>query len=715
MTLPPQLAALGAYNQWIVYKLVPGDKPGKTDKIPLDWRTGATVSAMDPANHADYASAAASPHGDGVGFVFTDHDPFWFLDVDGAFIDGQWSPIATELYQALRSAAWEVSQSGQGLHAFGSGTLPPHGTRNRALGLELYHKDRFVALTLRCYDGGDAGTAIPAIADVAARYFPLPIANVGNGWTCEPVPEWHGPTDDDALLAMAFAAKSPAAAFGGQTPKASLRELWEGETRGYGPSEADAALASHLAFWTGKDCKRIERLMRRSALARDKWDRNSAYLEPTIIKACAATSRVLEAPAKPAAVPVAPPPPVESEQRSWAITAEMAKDKGNHLTVEYWLAAQRVTVAYDEFADVIRINGAPITDHVERRLWLTVREQSGLKIPKDLFGETLRDVAWRNRHHPVRDWLADVQPTWDGQYRIDNWLTTHLGVAPAPYVSAVGALFLVAAVRRIREPGAKFDELLVLEGPQGILKSTAVSLLCPDQSWFTDNMTLGMSAKELLEVTAGKWIVEAPELSRMREADVEHVKALLSRQYDRARGAFDRYVTERGRQWVPFATTNDDAYLTDMENRRIWPVRVGEVNVLAIARDRTQLWAEAAQREASGASIRLAQELWGDAAEAQNARIIVDPLAEKIASLLGDMTGRVRGFHILEALHVPPEQMNRLKQRFGKIMKSLGWKNTTVKINGNVDRYFVKGDHAREIIIMGGQLKFNEPNLTAVT
>lgn len=310
MTLPAPLEPLGAYRQWIIYRLVPHPtKPGKTDKKPCHHATGAICSLMDPANWTDYATAAAAVaagRGHGVGFVFTPADPFWFLDVDDAFADDQWSPLATDLYGQLRGAAWEVSQSGRGLHAIGTGLAVPHSVEKKGIKAGLYDQGRFCALTLNCYEGGSAAANLPVINEIAAIYWP-PLAGPDGaipGWTDEPVDEWVGPDDDETLLRMAKASRSAAGAFDG---KASFADLWEGNIGTYGQSEADAALAAHLAFWTGKNCERIERLMRQSGLARDKWERASAYLEPTILRACAVTSKVLQMAAVPTEAPPVPP------------------------------------------------------------------------------------------------------------------------------------------------------------------------------------------------------------------------------------------------------------------------------------------------------------------------------------------------------------------------------------------------------------------------
>lgn len=298
--LPPSLAALRAYPQFILYRVAPSRiRPGKTDKFPVNWRTAAVASAHDAGiwMDADRAITAAAIYGaeHGVGFVLTEQDPFWFLDIDDCLAPDGWSPLALSLCERLAGAAVEISQSGRGLHIIGSGAVPPHGCKNAAAGLELYHAGRFVALT---GNGamGDAGRSLsPAIGAVAAEYFPAaPVAlDPDAAWTTAPRAGYGGPADDDALIERMLSRTSPAAAFGN---RATPRQLWEGDEealgrafpdseRAYDASGADSALAFHLAYWTGNDCGRILRLMQRSALVRDKWERPD-YLPRTILRAC---------------------------------------------------------------------------------------------------------------------------------------------------------------------------------------------------------------------------------------------------------------------------------------------------------------------------------------------------------------------------------------------------------------------------------------------
>lgn len=310
--LPEALRAFAAWQQFIIYVLVPSrTRPNKSDKFPCDFRTGRVVNAHDASiwTTADQAIAAAAHFGPsyGVGFVFTANDPFWFLDADSCLMpDNTWSPLAQSLAAALPGAAVEVSSSGKGLHFFGTGRPPTHGCRNQALGLEFYDTGRFVALT-GIGAAGDAGRDMSYVLPwLVSSFFPSsgePGAAHEGGlmerWEAAiaagPAPEWIGPEDDAVLLERMLRSISARAAF---SNGASFADLWNanvevlarayppdpGSSLPYGPSETDRALAQHLAFWTGKHCARIERLMRQSALQREKWERDD-YLPRTILSA----------------------------------------------------------------------------------------------------------------------------------------------------------------------------------------------------------------------------------------------------------------------------------------------------------------------------------------------------------------------------------------------------------------------------------------------
>lgn len=300
-------AALRQFRQFIVYQLVPR-ADGKTDKFPVNTATGRVdSSAHDPAVWLDVATAAtiaqAWGQGFGVGFVFTAKDPFFFLDVDGALdAAGQWSPIAQWMVQTFPGALVEVSQSGRGLHIIGQGWPVEHRKKNAEHHLEYYTDGRFVALT-GTHATGDSGTdhtaALHFITDELFK--PIPGAEDAE-WTTEPVPEWNGPADDADLIRRAcLRRQSAGSAFGN---KAVFADLWEANAealarafpsstqgKAYDASNADAALAAHLMFWTGRNCERVERLMRQSALMREKWDHHAGYLKDLTIMGALRISR----------------------------------------------------------------------------------------------------------------------------------------------------------------------------------------------------------------------------------------------------------------------------------------------------------------------------------------------------------------------------------------------------------------------------------------
>jgi len=332
--LPPPLAPLGAWPQFVCWFAVPiPDKPGKLNKFPCDWQSGAVIDAHDARywTTAENALACAARwdrgHGFGAGFVFTEADPFFFLDLDRAWIAptateaGRWSPLALDLCHRLGGAAVEVSVSHTGLHVIGRAAQLPHGCKNTPHGLELYTSKRFVALTGINAVGDAAADVTAGFMTVVDQFFPPTATGEWDAWSDAPVAEYTGPADDDELVrrALASAAKNAAAAFGGRG-NPTFADLWEaradvlaawrpGEgSKAFGQSEADQALANMLAFWTGKNCERMERLMRRSALAREKWDSPSHrdYLRGTITKACAFVQSVYSTPPAPAPVVAAP-------------------------------------------------------------------------------------------------------------------------------------------------------------------------------------------------------------------------------------------------------------------------------------------------------------------------------------------------------------------------------------------------------------------------
>ena len=305
----------------------------------------------------------------------------------------------------------------------------------------------------------------------------------------------------------------------------------------------------------------------------------------------------------------------------------------------------------------------------------------------------------------MRDYLAGLK--WDGERRIDSWLFKY-GRVPRRggeydrYVRAVGRIMLIAAVRRVRHPGCKFDEMLVLASEkQGLNKSTVLAVLAVRPDWFTDSIDLGAKDKEAIEQLDGKWIVEIAELRGHRRNDIDRIKAFLSRQCDRARLAFGRLPTERPRACVFFSSTNDVKFLKDRTgNRRYWPVLDVEFDVEALERDRDQLWAEAAEAEAQGESIRLPQELWAVAETVQNESLEEEPWVDVIKQALSVWEGKIRSADVWKILDIDPRlRTPESDNRMGRAMRELGWARKQRRYGHDPEWSYVKGTGEKPIAV----------------
>ena len=295
---------------------------------------------------------------------------------------------------------------------------------------------------------------------------------------------------------------------------------------------------------------------------------------------------------------------------------------------------------------------------------------------------------------PVRDYLDGLK--WDGRPRLDRWLVAYCKAEDTELNRAIGRKMLVAAVRRVRSPGCKFDYVVVFEGAQGVGKSTLLKTLAGEEN-FSDNEILGLDKREQQEAVQGVWIYEVAELDGLHKSDVTKVKLFASKTVDSARPAYGRSRVDRPRRGIFVATTNEDTYLRDTTgNRRFWPVEVGAIDLSAVTRDRDQIWAEAAEVEAQGEGLVIPEALWPDAAAQQQARMELDPWEDVLATKLtrlqekqtkidgafmlaadgsGNPEWRVSTDYLLATvLSLSKErQTNNHTKRLAGIMRSLGW------------------------------------------
>ena len=245
------------------------------------------------------------------------------------------------------------------------------------------------------------------------------------------------------------------------------------------------------------------------------------------------------------------------------------------------------------------------TDADRAELNLAVEKILGFNAP-NLIDTAFTACAAQNTYHPIKNYLNGLE--WDGEPRLDTLFIDYLGVKDTPYTRAVTRKAFVAAVRRIRHPGIKFDNMLILSGPQGGYKSTILHMMAG--KWFSDSIRT-FEGKDAMEALRGVWLMEVSELEAMRRSEVTAVKAFLSKTADRYRAAYGRYVNEYPRQCVMFGTTNSSYFLSDITGgRRFWPLRTDEqLRLKDVPKDlpleRDQIWAEAVHYDQLGEAIYL--------------------------------------------------------------------------------------------------------------
>lgn len=209
---------------------------------------------------------------------------------------------------------------------------------------------------------------------------------------------------------------------------------------------------------------------------------------------------------------------------------------------------------------------------------------------KDLDAAVL-STAWRNRWHPIRSYLGKLR--WDGQERVDSLFVRYFGCPDEPYFRDVARLMMVAAVARVHEPGHKWDYAVILEGAEGLRKSSFIRVL--SKGWFGELRGEFHDEKKMVEQMTANWIMELPELSGLVRGEVTVVKSFITIQTDKVRLAFERRPEEFPRQCIFIGSTNDQRYLqSETGNRRFMPIPVNkEIDLVRLHREVDQLWAEA--------------------------------------------------------------------------------------------------------------------------
>lgn len=614
-------------KRWVLWALE--SVGGRQTKVPYTIR-GKRASSTNPEDWSTYKEAKAALHnfGSGIGVVFTPDQSLLGIDIDHVLTNKKLSGEESDRIKTLLATAntyTEISPSGSGLHIYFRLSSALKLTANRHAPFEAYTDGRFFTFTEKSFQ-----KAKP-IRTITSQEAEALLTTIGYPWsksstpqqsatTLAPVPK-HVFTDAD-LLAKMFRSKNGDA----------ILALYDGDASAYKKdfSRADAALLNHLAFWSQKDSAQMERIWLASPLGkRAKTQKRADYRLRSIQAAIASCKTVYS------------PPEAGID---FLHTYNANKDKVIIQNVENICRALRHhpmflnRFRYDRFMNIIEtrkdLDWKPLqdTDIIDLQAELQTVFPFFLKVGKEMVSDALMKVAEEHAVDTAIDYVSTL--VWDKVPRIDTWLTHTYGVADNVYHRAVASNWMKGLAKRLARPGCKFDYVLVLEGDQGVKKSTSLQILgsiTPTRNIYSETV-MSTDSKDFFMQFAGKAIIEFSEGETLSRTEVKRMKAIITMQNDRYRLPYGKITIDFPRRCVFAMTTNQEEYLKDETGNRRWlPVRVlfPEANIEWLEANREQLYAEAYHR-----AVTLNETIYEFPKEetraAQDARRVSDPNEDRI-------------------------------------------------------------------------------------
>jgi predicted P-loop ATPase len=321
-------------------------------------------------------------------------------------------------------------------------------------------------------------------------------------------------------------------------------------------------------------------------------------------------------------------------------------------------------------------NARPVTPHDDLLIseWL---QKEDITVNPVIAAQAIEAVAHERSFHPVLEYLDSLE--WDRVPRLKSWLHDYLGADDNQYTRSIGPCMLVGAVARIHHPGCKVDNVPIIEGPQGIGKSSALRALF--DPWFADEIA-DLGSKDAAMQTRGVWLIEWSELDAMSRGETSRTKAFITRTTDRFRPPYGHRVIESPRSCVFWGTTNAEGYLKDETGaRRFWPVRARKINVVGLRRARDQLWAEAQEHFVADAPWWIDNsDLHQMATEEQAGRYAGDPW-DNIIQRLVETDEELSIPDVLYAVGVETGRQTQAEMnRVARCLKALGWSRKQVGV-----------------------------------
>lgn len=378
-------------------------------------------------------------------------------------------------------------------------------------------------------------------------------------------------------------------------------------------SEADSGLASILAWWT-KNRTQIERIMRESSLYRDKWDTHKTYLNEFTIQNALNTVKGGYKVANQGENQLS----IATDDKERDTVPDIIKnDKGSTKKIltnlkEMLLFEDMMDgIGFNEFTQEVTTHGEPIDDSFISQLRYSIDSKYYITFnPADVLAIVEIIARERNSYHPIKQ-IVESKP-WDNVQRAETIFIDYLGAEDNSYTRSVARKWLAGAIARVYEPGIKMEIVPVLQGKQGIGKSTLASKLGGD--YFVDTLSSLGNTKDDYQLLIGSFIVELGELTGMSNTGVDKVKSFISARFDKIRLPYTTMPKKYFRTCVFIGTTNEGQFLSDMTgNRRFFPIEVNQKAPQDVFKlDETtvqQIWAEAYHIYKQGEKLYLDDEL----------------------------------------------------------------------------------------------------------
>lgn len=582
------IKTFGHQKRWVNW--VPKLHEGKMTKVPLG-------KANDPKTWSIYEELPNKEH---VGLMFGTQKMLLGIDIDKCITDGKISNKLQSFIDQVDSYC-EISPSGTGLHLFLNLTEPLALKANRHGSFECYTSERYFTVTNNSF-----GEVKPVRKVTPAEAEAL-LTSIGYPWKKESTAQIPRTSiaitlEDQEVLKKMFSSRI------GERTKA----LYGGDTSPYGNDDsiADLSLCGTLAFYTGGNADQMERLWLSSPLGnRAKTQERKDYRDRTIAEAIRGCKEFYKPRIKKVTkILTDDGQEQEFDEESMGLHYSLSKDGKK----TYLLIQENINILlekhphfagrfrYDEFMLCYQIRfGEEWRSQTDTDEMFIQSEISNIfpsfnRVSPTMVQRAIMKVAKEHTRDCAKEYIASL--VWDKVPRIDNWLQNVFGVEDGEYTQKVGSNWLKGLVDRLMRPGCQFDYVLVVEGAQGLKKSSAFRELVTD-SWHLETEQ-SPGEKDFFVEMAGKAIVELSEGQSNAMIDVKKMKSILTKRKDTYRSPYGRIAEDHPRRSVFCMTTNDDDYLKDTTgDRRWWPVACTRMaDVEWIKQNRDQLFAEARDR-----------------------------------------------------------------------------------------------------------------------